>query len=207
VQRHTKGNTMTTTDTTHTTTHTITGLHDGIEAIVRAAMQAWPGTAAQPHIHRYWRDTTESLPLPLAVVELVDMQPDDVPSGPDGRPLFDARFSVTLALDPLLAYDVGGYAAHAELAVRDLAAHVWLALHTHRRLPDCSPFVLAQIGEAQSATADSLRGYSMREIEFGLVFALGETYDPVDIELNVLGETPQRVQSTATPQSTLEVQL
>ena len=126
---------------------TIAHLHEQLERITHDAMVAWLPSATPPVVRSYWHDTAEAMPTPAAVIELVDMQPDDAPSAPDGRALFDARFGITVLLDPLQAYSVGGTVVTADMAVRELAAHIWVALHQRHRLPDCGPFVFARLSD------------------------------------------------------------
>lgn len=143
---------------------TLTEALDTLTARLREALSDVPTVSADPP-----PQTQRAVRVPAVYVQLVEMEPLSIPA--DGRVAADARFEAYCIVDP--------NTPRAELACRELAARVILALHAvPRPLPGHGHLRLVRAGEADFRTGltgrSDLDGYRMWLVEFGMELLLGE---------------------------------
>lgn len=137
---------------------TLTEALDTLTARLREALPDVPTVSADPP-----PQTQRAVRVPAVYVQLVEMEPLSIPG--DGRVAADARFEAYCIVDP--------NTPRSELACRELAARVILALHAvPRPLPGHGHLRLVRAGEADFRT--DLDGYRMWLVEFGMELLLGE---------------------------------
>lgn len=143
---------------------TLTDAIDTIANVLRTALPNVPTISADPP-----PQTQRAVRVPAVYLELTEIEPLGNPG--DGRVSADVRFEAYCLVDPT--------APRAELACRDLAARVILALHAvPRPLPDHGHLRLVRAGDASLRTGlnnrGDLDGYTMWMVEFGMELLLGE---------------------------------
>lgn len=143
---------------------TLTDAIDAIADVLRAALPDVPTISADPP-----PQAQRAVRVPAVYLELTEIDPLGNPG--DGRVSADARFEAYCLVDPT--------AARAELAVRELAARVILALQAvPRPLPGHGHLRLVRAGDASLRTGlanrGDLDGYTMWMVEFGVELQLGD---------------------------------
>lgn len=142
----------------------ITHLHDAIVSGLRTKLDrkvAYVG--AYPALNRV-------IPFPSVIIELTDMEPGDDPGS--GETALIAHFQARIVIDPTTA--------NAELKVRELAAHVAIAItHEVWDLP-ITMSKLTRISETPSRP--ELEGYLIWTVEWSHELHLGELKWPYDDE-------------------------
>jgi hypothetical protein len=137
---------------------TLTEAIDAIAAQLRAAMPDVPTVSADPP-----PQAQRAVRVPAVYLQLTELEP--IGNHGDGRVSVDARFEAHCIVDPT--------APRAELACRELAARLTLALHAvPRPLPGHGHLRLVRAGPADFRP--ELDGYTLWMVEFGMELLLGE---------------------------------
>jgi hypothetical protein len=136
---------------------TLTEAIDAIAALLRAAMPDVPTVSADPP-----PQAQRAVRMPAVYLQLTELEPLGNPG--DGRVSADARFEAYCIVDP--------NTPRAELACRELAARVILALHAAPRpLPGHGHLRQLRAGDADFRP--ELDGYRLWLVEFGIELQLG----------------------------------
>lgn len=137
---------------------TLTAAIDAVVARLRDAMPDVPTVSADPP-----PQTQRAVRVPAVYVQLTELEPLGNPG--DGRVSADARFEALCLVDP--------NTPRSELACRELAARVILALHAvPRPLPGHGHLRLVRAGDADFRP--ELEGYRLWQVEFGMELLLGD---------------------------------
>lgn len=143
---------------------TLTDAIDAIANVLRAALPDVPTISADPPAQ-----TQRAVRVPAVYIEMTELDP--LGNLGDGRVSADARFEAYCLVDP--------NAARAELACRELAARVIVALQSATRpLPGHGHLRLVRAGDASLRAGLTNRGdldsYTLWMVEFGVELQLGD---------------------------------